>query len=191
MKQQKTVLILLLSITMISISCKKDGSPETTSAQNDFLEIVVGGKTYKNEIFSQGTGFTNQSGCIPNKPHFLAFISEIENSEFRFTGYISHLENEVDFIKYNAGKYYIQSGFGLICNLNLSLAYKDKLSVNQTTTLVAGGTNQVTSITKKSTTSTSTKYQIQGNFTCSFKNSTGKNIPITTGNYQYTAEVYK
>lgn len=186
---------MYLGFILISllISCSKDdeAAPKDTESK-DFLEIVVNGKTYKNEIFSGGTGFGNQIGCLPGKPHFLGLLSQVETSAFFFDSYISYLENEVDFIKFSSGRYAVQAwtGNNSICNLNLGISFKDKSLTNQNTTIVSGGINTITSIKKVKTTSTTVLYQIQGNFTCSFRNNAGTTIPLT-GKYQITIPTYK
>lgn len=186
---------LFLGFTLLSlfISCSKSEKATTTNTESiDFLEIVISGKTYKKDIYSGGTGFANQQGCIAGKPHFLGLLSQLETSSFFFASNISYLENEVDFIKFSAGKYSVQdrSISSSICNLNLDIALEDKSLTNKKTTLVSGGINTIISIKKGKITTTSVLYQIQGNFTCSFKNNLGATIPIT-GKYQITVPVYK
>lgn len=175
------------------ISCTKSEEATTeNSGSIDYLEIVISGKTYKNDIYSGGTGLADQEGCIAGKPHFLGFLSQVETSSFFFGSNISYLQNEVDFSKSSAGKYSVQTSTGnsSICNLNLAISLEDKSLTNKKTTLNSGGINTITSIKKGKATSTSILYQIQGNFTCSFKNNSGTTIPIT-GKYQITVPTYK
>jgi hypothetical protein len=179
---------VLLSL-FISCSKSEDATPKDAESI-DFLEIVISGKTYKNDIYSGGTGLANQQGCLAGKPHFLGLLSQVETSTFFFGSNISYLENEVDFTKFNAGKYSVETwtGNNSICNLNLAISLEDKSLTNKKTTLNSGGINTITSIKKGKVTSTSVLYQIQGNFTCSFKNNSGTTIPIT-GKYQITVPV--
>lgn len=180
-----------IGIIFLLTSCNKDDQSPQQEVSKDYLEILVNGKTYDNDVFTQGTGFVNAGGCVSNKPHFLAFLSDIETSSFRFSSYVSHFENETDFAKTVPGAFSIQTGMNSICNLNLSLSYEDKLLTNKVTTLTGTRVNQVTSIKKKGSPNNRTvEYQIQGNFSCSFRNHSGVIIPIT-GKYQYTVQVYK
>jgi hypothetical protein len=190
-----TSIKIFLGFTLLSlfISCSKneEATPKYTESI-DFLEVVINEKTYKKDIYSGGTGFGNQTGCIAGKPHFLGLLAQIETSTFFFSSNISYLENEVDFIKFSAGKYAVQSSSisNSICNLNLDINLEDKSLTNKKTTLVSGGINTITSIKKGKATAANVMYEIQGNFTCSFKNNSGAIIPIS-GKYQITVPVYK
>lgn len=180
----KAIFLILFSFLCLSACKKQDSGP------NDYLEVQIGGKTYRNDIYSAGTGFSNQDGCTSD-PHFLGYLSEFVTSTFEFDGYISYLEEDSNFKNSTAGSYGVQSqSSNAICHLNLALYFADKTQANSITTLLNSGVNQVTSITKVGTTSTGVRYRIRGNFSCSFRNSAGTSIPVS-GSYQYTVEVYQ
>lgn len=178
-------IIFLIFINFVC-SCTKDEEVTPKTESKDYLEIVVSGKKYKNDLLGLGSGFSNQSGCIANKPHFLLFVNTIETSTWSFNVYLSHFENEIDFAKSVPGNFGIQSQVTNVCNLNLSTSFEDKLLTNFRTTLVGSNINNVISVNKKgSINNRTTDYQVKGNFSSSFKNSAGSIIPIT-GNYQVT-----
>lgn len=182
---RKTVGYLFLFTLLSLIACKKQDSGPT-----DYLEVKIDGKTYRNDIYIAGSGFSDQDGCIPG-PHFLGYLSYFESSSFEFDAYISYLEEESSFKNFAAGTYGVQDpAANAICHLNLVLSFSDKTKTNFNTTLLSGGVNQVSSITKVGSTSTGVRYRIRGNFSCTFRNSAGTNIPVS-GSYQYTAEVYQ
>lgn len=180
----KALYFIILVGLLFACSKEKEGSTQ------DYIEIVINGETYKNEIFG-GSGFANGNGCFANKPHYLGLLGEFETPAFRFVSYISYLQQEDDFVKTVAGSYNIQTGMESICNLNLSIQYDDKLLTNNTTVLQGSRTHQVTSIIKKGAVNFSlVEYQVKGNFSCSFRNAAGITVPIT-GNYQCTITVMK
>lgn len=180
-------IILFLSVILLIIGCSSDTS---NSSSSDYLEIIVNGKTYKNEIYSSGSGFSGQSGCI-NKPHFLAFMSDIENSNLSLSSEILHLQNETDFKSSVVGKYKTVSSYSTSdCNLDLKLSFLDKTQNVQSTQIQSGGVNTITSISKGNSTSTDTEYIVNGNFSSNFKNNSNVIIPVT-GKYQITVLVLK
>jgi hypothetical protein len=180
-------MILLLSVLILIIGCSSDSS---TISKTDYLEIIVNGKTYKENFFHSGTGFSGQTGCV-SKPHFLAFMSDIENSDFYLSSEILHLQNEIDFKNSLVGTYkVVNSSSNLACNLGLKLSFSDKTQIIQSTQIQSSGINNVTNISKGNSTSTETEYIVIGNFTSSFKNNSNAIIPIT-GKYQITIVVLK
>ena len=90
---------------------------------SDFMEITIGGKTYRNEIYSGGSGFGGQTGC-GTKSYFRAYMSQFEQAGFFFDSNIMVYENAVDFKSSKAGSYNISGGYG--CNLDLILSLEDK-----------------------------------------------------------------
>lgn len=181
----RILFILVVSICMLCSACKKKNVELL-----DYLEVKIADKTYRNDIYHSGTGYSGQTGCVP-KPHFLAYLSSFETSTFSFDGNISYFENEVDFKNAVKGNYTVQSETNSsICNLNLAVSYTDKTLSNSYCTVLPGGLNQVTEIVNVGPTSTGSKYRIKGNFSCTIRNSAGAIIPVI-GNYQYTAVVYK
>lgn len=188
MKNKTRNIILVLIAIFLTVGCSSDSSSDSSSS--DYLEITVNGKTYKNEINSAGSGSSGQTGCV-SKPHFLAFMSDIENSTLSLSSEILHLQNEIDFKSSTVGKYKtIRSSSTSACNLDLKLSFLDKTQSVQPTQIQTGGVNTITSISKGNSTSTDTEYTINGNFSSSFKNNANVIIPVT-GKYQITIVVLK
>jgi len=178
----------LLLVSLLFFSCKKQNSSPVST--NDYLKITVNGIQYNEDLYSYGSGFTGQTGCI-SKKHFDSYIGIIENSKLSYSLYIRHLENDIDFANVQIGTFKIASrGQSSICNLDLIALFEDKTLSNPSTTLIAGGTNTISSITKLSSTNTEQLYTIAGKLNCSFKNSANVTIPIT-GEYQITVDVFK
>jgi hypothetical protein len=181
----KTILFLL--VTVVTMGCSSDSSNSTTS---DYLEISINGKSYKEDFFHSGSGFSGQTGCV-SKSHFLAYLDDIENSNFTFGSEILHLENEIDFKNSVVGNYKaVRSSSTTACNLDLKLSFLDKTQNVQTTQIQSGGINTITSISRGNSIATETEYKIKGNFISSFKNNSNVIIPIT-GKYQITIVVLK
>jgi len=189
MKIYKIISIITVFVLVTGCSSNSD----TPSISNtDYLEITINGKSYKQDIYHGGTGFSGQSGCV-NKPHFLQYLGQIENSAFFFDSNILHLENDIDFKNSLTGAYATKQDYitnSSACNLDLLISLDDKTQSVNATQIMTGGINTITSIKKGNSTATENEYIIIGNFTTRFKNNSNVIIPVS-GKYQITIFVFK
>lgn len=191
MKNKIYKIISIITVFALVTGCSSNSDSPSTS-NTDYLEITIDGKSYKQDIYHGGTGSSGQSGCV-NKPHFLQFLGQIENSAFFFGSNILHLENDVDFKNSVVGAYATKQENitnSSACNLDLVISFEDKTQSVKTTQLITGGKNTITSIKKGKSTDTEYEFIIIGNFSASFKNKANVIIPVS-GKYQITIVVYK
>lgn len=183
---------LLLAFSMLLTSCQKENQANDNG--QDFLEITVSGKTYKNSLVN-GFGFSNISGCN-SKPHAVSSISQIDVAALFFNISLKHYENNVDFQNSIKGVYGVKEHFSNLtpstsCNLDIEVSLEDKTKFNQSTILqTSSNLHTVTDIKRTSETSTNVSYRIIGTFSCSFKN-TANELLVVTGNYQTIIRVLK
>jgi hypothetical protein len=175
-----TAIICLISLSLYS--CNKD-------SDEDYLEIVINGQNYSVE-FSRGIiiGSYDQDGCEP-VPYFISNLPVIENSKIDFSADFKHYQNDEDLRNSGTGNYQITDGVdrSTSCNFCLQVVLEDKSQSDSYTILQEGATHTVTNIKQYKSTSTSVLYTIQGQFTCSFKNSADA-ITSMSGRYQITVE---
>lgn len=182
----KILVCLCISILTLFLSgCSSDADSPCV----DFIEILINGKSYKNNIYHGGTGFSGLTGCEDKSLH-AAYLSSFEDSSFAFVSYILYFENDSDFKNSKSGKYEIIEDLSTFCNLNLVVSFEDKIQSQSYFQLMSGGINTITSIKKGKSTSTKVDYIISGNFSSSFKNRSNT-IKIINGKYQITVPILK
>jgi hypothetical protein len=175
----------------LNIACKKT----SVLSLDDYLNITVNGVDY-NRVTDSGYLFTNQNGCVSNKPYVLEKVGQVSTSTFFFHLYINYYQNNSDFMNAVPGDYSVTPAFipnNAPCNLGIELSCD---SVPHTTSsawvLQNSGNNtySVKSISAMGETSTSKMYQVIGEFSVNFKDSTNKLIPVS-GKFQKTLSVLK
>jgi len=182
-------------LLIIFNSCKKSDTTSSRS-QNYFLTATINGQPYTvNEV--TGFDFSDRSGCITNKRYQTSVISQIDVAAYFLDVYIHHYQNYADFNGTSSGPYSIfEDIIGSVdnaCNMDLAIALDDNAfsfpgssCALQTNSLV----NNITNVTRVSETSTDVKYDVEGNFSCNFKNNNNVVIPVT-GSYKTYFEVLK
>jgi hypothetical protein len=180
-------------ITVIFLAGCKSSDPDVSATENDYLKVTIQGSNFQNKgTFASGGGFDNQSLC-DNKIGFYANVFDLTlNSRFSINTDIFHYRNNNDFKSSKAGNYAVSQGpsiYSRSCNLTFSVSLEDYSNNFNKTTQLVSGSNSVTKIIQVSSSTSSTKYQVTGTFTASFKNSANEIIPVT-GSYQTKVTVY-
>ncbi len=172
-------------------SCKKTG----LTSLDDYLNITINGIEYK-RVTDTGYLFMNQKGCVSNKPYILEKVGQVSTTTFFFHVYINYFQNNSDFVNSVPGDYSVTPAFianNAPCNLGIELSC-DSVPYTPTSSWVlqnpGNKTYSVKSISPMGETSTSKLYQVIGEFTVDFKDSTNKLIPVT-GKFQKTISVVK
>ena len=194
MKYKVFLSIIAICATIFLIGCKKSSNSTSNSTITPyFMKVTVNGANYSNDLVNFG-GLDNQNGCN-SKVYNIDYISQIYVSNFSLNVMIKHLQNNTDFNGSVHGTYLVKEMWNnseeTICNFELEIGYEDKTQSNQTVHLT--GTNNIhniTSVKLKSQNSTSYTYDIEGNFSCSVKNSANAIINIT-GTYKSNIETLK
>ena len=137
----------------------------------------------------------NQQGCVANKNYTLTNMGQINVDAYYLDCYIKHYTNNVDFSPTKIGAHKIFDGSSLLatgdCNCDLVIGLVDNNIPNlffNTTLQTTNSVHNVTSISKKDSTTTTITYIIKGNFTCDFKNTNNKIIPVV-GSYTIPIKV--
>lgn len=188
------ITLFFSSIVLLS-ACKKNGNDETASSDY-FLKVSIKGQNYeKNEDISFNIfQVTSQTGCVAGKPYSMSNINQIDVSAYFFDLFIFHFENAASFTGSKTGSYNIYDYNGTPCNLGLVVALDDEsfpsFSQKECTLQTGSLVNNITKLTKVSETSTDIKYNIEGNFSCNFKNFSNVLIPVT-GSYRTWIQVDK
>ena len=183
--------ILVVTNLMVLSSCNQT-SPTPSSSISDFLNVVVAGSTYNetmlNDVHAQLGGSENSS--CDTKKYVKEQMTSVSPSGFRILVGIKFYQSDSVFNNNSvAGIYAVGNDQALpdmTCNLTLLVSYYNK-ATGLFATLVSGGQNTVTSITKGTAYGTSQEYIVQGNFNCSWILN-GTTIPCT-GTYQKTISV--
>ncbi len=182
----------IIFLCFLFISCKK--TSELTSL-NDYLNISVNGANY-NRVADSGWLYTNQKGCVSNKMYVLEKVGQVGTTTFIFHVFINYFQNNVDFMNSAPGMYSVTQAYvanNAPCNLGIEVSCD---SVPYTTTsawvlqTTGNKTYNVTSINSIGETNISKLYQVIGEFSISFKDSTNKIIPVS-GKFQKTLSVLK
>lgn len=137
----------------------------------------------------------NQDGCVANKTYTLTNVGQINVDSYFLDVYFKHYSKNEDFASIKPGSHRIYDGGQLLrptsCNCDLIIGLVDNSipsiynnTILQTTNIV----NKITSITKKDSTTATYTYLVSGNFSCNFKNTNNKIIPLV-GNYTIPVKV--
>jgi hypothetical protein len=183
---------LIIITVFFFIGCKSS-DPDGSASENDYLKVTIQGSNFQNNgTFASGGGFDNQSLC-DNKIGFYANVFDLTlNSRFSINTDIFHYRNNIDFKSSKVGNHALSQGpsiYSRSCNLTFSVSLQDYSIPYDKTTQLVSGTNNVTKILQVSSSTSSTKYQVTGTFTASFKNSANEIIPVS-GSYQTKVTVY-
>jgi hypothetical protein len=172
-------------------SCKKT----SVLSLDDYLNISINGADY-NRVTDTGYLFTNQKGCVSNKMYVLEKVGQVSTTTFFFHLYINYYQNNSDFMNALPGDYSVTPAFivnNAPCNLGIEVAC-DSVPYTTTSSWVlqnpANKTYSVKSISPIGETSNSKLYQVIGEFSIEFKDSTNKLIPVS-GKFQKTVSVLK
>ena len=192
MKQTiKYVSVSIVLLSLLFFSCKKT----SLLSLDDYLNITVNGVDY-NRVTDSGYLFTNQKGCVNNKPYVLEKVGQVSTPTFFFHIYINYYQNNSDFMNALPGDYSVTAAFvanNAPCNLEIELSC-DSVPYTTTSSWVlqnpGNKTYSVKSISQMGETSSSKLYQVIGEFAVDFKDSTNKLIPVS-GKFQKTISVLK
>jgi hypothetical protein len=188
MKQLLHINILVLAAIMLN-SCIKLNTDRPSSG-NYFLEISINGQSLGRVDEVYGFFLRNQDGCVSGKSYSTSNISQIDKPAYFIDVFIHHLENDSDFRGTATGGRTIHGYDGIfatnMCNMDLVVALEDKAfsTGNSDCELLSTGiTNNITSINQVSQTVNGTKYDVEGNFTCRFRNPSNTILNVS-GNYR-------
>lgn len=177
-------------------SCSNDG-PVNNGGY--FLKVLVNGETIEATSPIGLVGFTDDEGCTGTYPYTLQGIGQIDRTDQFVEAYIMHKQDWVDFDGSAPGQYSVKDYdfiyntylYGIPCNLDLVVFYDDNtVSDPETVLQISNRVHNVTSIVRVSETSNEVKYDITGDFSCSFKNINNVTIPIS-GSYKTFINVMK
>ena len=175
---------------MVLSSCNQT-SPTPSSSISDFLNVVVAGSTYNETMLNDvHAGFVNQNSSCDAKNYIKEHMTTVSPSNFDMFVDIKFYQSDSIFNNNSVTGIYAvgnnQAFPEMTCNLTLLVSYYDN-ATGSFATLISGGKNTITSISKGTTYSTSQDYVVQGNFNCSWILN-GTTIPCT-GTYQKTISV--
>ncbi len=186
-------IFLIISSVYLLFGCQQNNPQPNTSSY--FLNATINGNSYsRNEV--NGFQYTNQQGCVNGKTYEMANVSQIDVASYFLDLNIHHYQNYSDFLVSVPGSHTLYNdpfNTSSTCNLDLIINLDDKQfsGTSQICTLQTNSlTNNITSIVKVSETSTDVKYDIEGNFSCNFKNTNNVSIPVN-GNYKTWINVLK
>lgn len=180
--------VLSFSFVLMLNACKKNANEEAPSSDY-FLKASIKGQNYERneDVTFNSFQYTNQDGCITGKSYTMSNINQINVSLFSFDLNIFHFENTSSFNGSSTGSYNVYDYLGTPCNLGLVVDLEDEsfssFSQRQCKLQTGSLVNNITKISKVSETSTDMKYNIEGNFSCNFKNFSNVIIPVT-GSYR-------
>jgi hypothetical protein len=185
-------------LLVASISCKKEENKSVNTLPTSsgyFINITVNGVPYSEDIGDWSSEVNNRTGCDAYT-YSHAYIQGFDLSTFSFVSYITHRQNKADFNALILGSYNVKdyqpysSLADTLCNWDLAIYYYDRTLSSYVTTVEPNGVHNVTAITYVSETSSYVKYDIEGNFDFSVKNSANAIIHIT-GAYKKYIETLK
>jgi hypothetical protein len=137
----------------------------------------------------------NQLGCVANKTYTLTNVGQINVDSYFLDVYIKHYSKNVDFATIKPSAHKIFDGGQLLsaspCNCDLVIGLVDNSipSIYNNTLLQSTNiVNNITSITKKDSTTATYTYLMSGNFSCNFKNTNSAMIPVV-GTYSIPIKV--
>ncbi|NDA64498.1 MAG: hypothetical protein EBX50_21085, partial [Chitinophagia bacterium] len=139
----------------------------------------------------------NQTGCLTTKSYSVTNVGQINVDSFFLDCYIKHHNKNIDIATMKAGAYKIYDGGQLLsssgCNGDLIIGLVDNSIPSIFNNTILQSTNivhNITNITKKDSTTTTITYVITGNFSCNFKNTNNRIIPVV-GTYKLPLKAAK
>jgi len=186
-------LVVVLMVAFFGMtSCSKSTPPTTTATPSDFLNVIVAGTTYNQNMlndFHFQSGGSNKSSCDASS-YTKEQLASISPSNFSLVVSMKFYKSDSIFNKKSViGDYAVgdeEKYPEMTCNLTLLVSYYDEVK-RSFGNLVIGGKNTITSIVKGKKYATSQEYIVQGKFNCSWLLN-GTTIPCT-GTYQKTISV--
>lgn len=176
------------------IACGKDD--DTVTNYDYFLNTFINNVKYTTSSVSTLT-LPNQTGCLSTKTYNVTNVGQINVDSFFLDCYIKHFSKNIDLTTMKTGSYKIYDGGQLLsstgCNGDLIIGLVDNSIPSIFNNTILQTTNQVhtiTNITRKDTTATTITYEITGNFSCSFKNTNNRIIPVV-GTYKIPIKAAK
>jgi len=186
------LVVLFVAILFCMTSCSKSTPPIPSSPNSDFLNVIVAGTAYNQNMSNDAhfqTGGSDKSSC-DTKTYTKEQLASISPSNFDMRFSIKFYLSDAVLDKNSAiGDYAVgdeQKYPEMTCNLTLLVSYRD-IANNKFGNLVTGGNNTITSIAKGKKYGTYQEYIVQGKFNCSWLLN-GTTIPCT-GTYQKTISV--
>lgn len=185
--------LFLCLIGSIGLACGKD---EDTTNYEYFLNTFINGVKYSTNSVSSFV-LSNQSGCLSTKTYNVTNVGQVNVDSFFLDCYFKHFNKNIDIATMKVGTFRIYDGGQLLsstgCNGDLVIGLVDNSipsifnnTILQTTNIV----HTITNITKKDSTANSITYVIAGNFSCNFKNTNNRIIPVV-GSYKMPVKAAK
>jgi len=185
---------LFLTFVLGFFSCSK--SDDVEPDYNYFLNAYINNVKYTTNSVASFIQ-PNQLGCVANKTYTLTNIGQINVDSFFLDVYFKHYTKITDFTNSKLGAHKIYDGGQLLsptpCNCDLVIGLVDNSIpsiFNNTILLSSNIVSNITTITKKDSTSANYTYLIKGNFSCRFKNTNNVNIPVV-GNFSIPIKLSK
>jgi len=196
MKTRNIVLYSLLGLLgcSIGLACGKDD--ETLTNYDYYLNTYINNVKYTTNSVSTLV-LANQTGCLTTKSYSVTNVGQINVDSFFLDCYIKHHNKNIDIATMKAGAYKIYDGGQLLsssgCNGDLIIGLVDNSIPSIFNNTILQSTNivhNITNITKKDSTATNITYVITGNFSCNFKNTNNRIIPVV-GTYKLPLKAAK
>ncbi len=189
----KTFLAGLILCIVLS-GCGKSSNDNVNSPY--FLQTLISNVQYSTSSVATFV-LSNQQGCATNKNYTVTNIGQINVDAYYLDCYIKHYANNIDFASTKAGSHRIYDAGVLLsnpaCNCDLIIGLIDNSIPNLYSNTVLQPTNivnNITSIVKIDSAAAYVKYEIKGNFSCTFKNTNNTVIPVT-GQFDVPIKVSK
>ncbi|MEI8111064.1 MAG: hypothetical protein WCH59_08740 [Chitinophagia bacterium] len=181
-------------IGCVGLACGKDD--ETLTNYDYFLNTYINNVKYTTNSVSTLV-LSNQTGCLSTKLYSVTNVGQINVDSFFLDCYFKHYTKSIDFALMKTGTFKIYDGGQLLsstgCTGDLVIGLVDNSipsifnnTILQTTNIV----HNITSITKKDSTANSITYVVAGNFSCNFKNTNNRIIPVV-GTYKLPVKAAK
>lgn len=180
-------------IGSIGLACGKD---EDTTNYEYYLNTFINGVKYSTNSVSSIV-LSNQSGCLSTKTYNVTNVGQVNVDSFFLDCYFKHFNKNIDIATMKVGSYRIYDGGQLLsstgCNGDLVIGLVDNSIPSIFNNTILQSTNivhTITNITKKDSTVNSITYVITGNFSCNFKNTNNRIMPVV-GSYKMPVKAAK
>jgi len=189
-----TIFALYLLMSFAGFSCGKDD--EALTNYEYFLNTFISKIKYTTNSVSTVV-LSNQPGCLTTKTFSITNIGQINVDSFFLDCYFKHYSKNTDFAAMKVGSYKIIDAGQLLsssgCNGDLVIGLVDNSIPSLFNNTIIQPTNivhTITSIAKKDSTANSITYVVSGNFSCNFKNTNNRIIPVV-GSYKMPVKAAK
>jgi hypothetical protein len=189
-----TIFALYLLMSFAGFSCGKDD--EALTNYEYFLNTYINNVKYTTNSVSTVV-LSNQPGCISTRTFNITNIGQINVDSFFLDCYFKHYSKNTDFAAMKVGSYKIIDAGQLLsssgCNGDLVIGLVDNSIPSLFNNTIIQPTNivhTITSIAKKDSTANSITYVVSGNFSCNFKNTNNRIIPVV-GSYKMPVKAAK